>query len=91
MRARPATIEAAATLRDAGFDTGNIGAERLSGADDRVVAARAQSEGRVLITLDRRKRTADRVVEYPVDVSHKHTGGEVHGTGNEGRRRSSYR
>ena len=45
-------IEAATVLRDAGFDAETIRDERLSGADDQVVGARVQREGRVLVTLD---------------------------------------
>jgi predicted nuclease of predicted toxin-antitoxin system len=45
-------IEAARTLCDAGFDAETVPDELLSGADDRVVAAEAQTEGRVLVTLD---------------------------------------
>jgi predicted nuclease of predicted toxin-antitoxin system len=45
-------IEAAKTLCDAGVDAETIGDERLSGADDQVVAARVQWEVRVLVTLD---------------------------------------
>ena len=44
--------EAAAVLRDAGFDAETIWDERLSGAGDEVVAARVQKEERVLVTLD---------------------------------------
>ncbi len=45
-------IEAAATLRDAGFDCDTIRDEFLSGAEDAIVATSVQSEGRVLVTLD---------------------------------------
>jgi predicted nuclease of predicted toxin-antitoxin system len=45
-------IEAATTPRDASFDAETIRDERLSGADDHVVAARVQREGRILVTLD---------------------------------------
>ena len=45
-------VEAATVLRDAGFDAETIQDERLSGADDHVVATRVQSEGRILVTLD---------------------------------------
>ena len=45
-------IEASTTLRDAGFDSDTIQDEFLSGAEDEIVAARVQSEGRVLVTLD---------------------------------------
>jgi predicted nuclease of predicted toxin-antitoxin system len=45
-------IEAATILCDAGFDAETIRDERLSGADDEVVATRVQTEGRVLVTLD---------------------------------------
>jgi predicted nuclease of predicted toxin-antitoxin system len=45
-------VEAAATLRQFGFDAETVWDENLSGADDRVIAARVRSEGRVLLTLD---------------------------------------
>lgn len=45
-------VEAATTLCDAGFDAETIRDERLSGADDHVVADRVQTERRVLVTLD---------------------------------------
>ena len=45
-------VEAAATLRNAGFDAEIIPDERLSGAEDQVVAARVRQEGRTLVTLD---------------------------------------
>ncbi len=45
-------IEAAAALRELGFDAETVWDENLSGADDRVIAARVQREGRILVTLD---------------------------------------
>jgi predicted nuclease of predicted toxin-antitoxin system len=45
-------VEAATILRNAGFDAETIQDERLSGADDHVVAARVQSDRRILVTLD---------------------------------------
>jgi hypothetical protein len=45
-------IEAAATLREAGFDAETIWDEKLSGADDQVVASTSRNEGRNLLTLD---------------------------------------
>jgi predicted nuclease of predicted toxin-antitoxin system len=45
-------VDAAITLLDAGFDAETIRDENLSGVDDQVVAAKVQSEGRVLVTLD---------------------------------------
>ena len=45
-------VEAAATLREFGFDADTVRDENLSGAEDRLIAARARSEGRILITLD---------------------------------------
>lgn len=44
--------EAAATLRDAGFDADSVWDEGLSGFDDRAIADRVRSEGRILLTLD---------------------------------------
>ncbi|MBM3738058.1 MAG: hypothetical protein FJW39_19930 [Acidobacteria bacterium] len=44
--------EAAAVLREAGFDADNVWDEGLAGADDRAIASGIRSEGRVLITLD---------------------------------------
>jgi len=45
-------VEAAATLREAGFDAETIWDEELSGADDLVVAGTSRNEGRILLTLD---------------------------------------
>lgn len=45
-------LEAATTLRDAGFDVETVSDEALSGAADEIVATRVQEESRVLITLD---------------------------------------
>ena len=45
-------IEAAAALREAGFDVETIGDEAMSGATDETVARRARLETRVLVTLD---------------------------------------
>jgi predicted nuclease of predicted toxin-antitoxin system len=45
-------IEAASTLRDCGFDAETVWDEALCGADDSAIAARVQSEDRVLLTLD---------------------------------------
>jgi len=45
-------LEASAVLRERGFDAEPVWDEQLSGADDWVIAARVQSEGRILLTLD---------------------------------------
>lgn len=45
-------IEAAATLREYGFDAQTVWDESLSGATDEVVSAYARAESRVLLTLD---------------------------------------
>ena len=45
-------LEASAVLRERGFDAETVWDEDLSGAEDRVIAARVQSEGRILLTLD---------------------------------------
>ena len=45
-------IEAATTLREAGFDAETIWDEKLSGADDLVVETTSRNEGRILLTLD---------------------------------------
>jgi predicted nuclease of predicted toxin-antitoxin system len=45
--------EAAAQLRDIGFDAHTVHDESLAGANDDVIAETARREGRVLITLDR--------------------------------------
>ena len=45
-------LEAATTLRDAGFDVETVWDEALSGAADEIVATRVQLESRVLVTLD---------------------------------------
>ena len=44
--------EAAATLRDCGFDAETAWDENLSGSDDQTIAARVRNEGRILLTLD---------------------------------------
>ena len=44
--------EAAAILRESGFDAQTVGDEKLSGSDDRILAARVRDEGRILVTLD---------------------------------------
>lgn len=44
--------EAAATLRESGFDAQTVWDENLSGSDDQILAARVRSEGRILLTLD---------------------------------------
>jgi predicted nuclease of predicted toxin-antitoxin system len=44
--------ECAKILRDGGFDADTVADERLTGAEDSVIAARFRAEGRVLITLD---------------------------------------
>jgi len=44
-------VEAAIALQDAGFDAETVVQEHMSGADDKVVAARVKSEERVLVTL----------------------------------------
>jgi predicted nuclease of predicted toxin-antitoxin system len=44
--------EAAAVLREYGFDADTVRDENLSGADDRTIATRARDEGRILVTLD---------------------------------------
>jgi predicted nuclease of predicted toxin-antitoxin system len=45
-------LEAAATLRESGFDVATVLDENLSGSDDQVIAARVRSEDRILLTLD---------------------------------------
>lgn len=45
--------DAAALLREHGFDTDTVNDEGLLGANDDVIASAAVREGRVLITLDR--------------------------------------
>ena len=45
-------VEAAATLRNAGFDVETVPEENLSGLDDETIVARVRGEGRVLLTLD---------------------------------------
>lgn len=45
-------LDAAATLREAGFDVQTVWDEGLAGAGDEIVAKHAQDEQRVLITLD---------------------------------------
>jgi len=44
--------EAAATLREFGFDAESVWDESLVGSDDEGIAARVRNEGRVLLTLD---------------------------------------
>ncbi|MBI1899373.1 MAG: DUF5615 family PIN-like protein [Acidobacteria bacterium] len=44
--------EAAAVLRESGFDAQTVWDEDLSGSDDHLLAARARSESRILLTLD---------------------------------------
>ena len=45
-------VEIAHTLAEAGFEAYTVESEGLSGTDDFVVAERAASENRVLVTLD---------------------------------------
>lgn len=45
-------LEAATTLREAGFDVETVWDEALSGAADELIASRVQKEARVLVTLD---------------------------------------
>ena len=45
-------LESSAVLREHGFDAETVWDEDLSGAEDRVIAARVNSEGRILLTLD---------------------------------------
>jgi predicted nuclease of predicted toxin-antitoxin system len=45
-------VETAALLRAAGQDAKTVHDEKLTGADDAVLAARVRSEWRVLVTLD---------------------------------------
>lgn len=45
-------IEAAATLREAGFDAETVRDEALSGSADEILADRVRSEARVLVTPD---------------------------------------
>lgn len=44
--------ECAAPLRKAGFEADTVADERLTGADDRLIADRSRAEDRVLVTLD---------------------------------------
>lgn len=44
--------EAAAALRECGFDAETVWDESLAGSDDEGIAARVRSEGRILLTLD---------------------------------------
>ena len=44
--------EAAATLRECGFDAETVWDENLAGSDDDGIAARVRGEDRVLLTLD---------------------------------------
>jgi predicted nuclease of predicted toxin-antitoxin system len=45
-------LEAATTLRGAGFDAHTVWDEALSGAADETIAAKVRQKARVLITLD---------------------------------------
>jgi hypothetical protein len=45
-------LEAALTLREAGFAGETVWDEALSGAPDKTIAARIQEEGRIFVTLD---------------------------------------
>ena len=45
-------VEAAAILREAGFDVETVWDEALSGAADEIIPARVKTECRILITLD---------------------------------------
>ena len=45
-------LESSTVLRERGFDAQTVWDEDLSGAEDRVIAARVKSEGRILLTLD---------------------------------------
>lgn len=45
-------VEAAQTLRSAGFGADTVGEENLSGVEDERVATASRSKGRVLVTLD---------------------------------------
>jgi uncharacterized protein (DUF433 family)/predicted nuclease of predicted toxin-antitoxin system len=45
-------VEAAATLRECGFDAETVWDENLSGSDDQMISARVRSEGRILLRLD---------------------------------------
>jgi predicted nuclease of predicted toxin-antitoxin system len=45
-------VEAALVLRTAGFAADTVDDERLSGADDQIIAERVQHERRILVTLD---------------------------------------
>jgi predicted nuclease of predicted toxin-antitoxin system len=45
-------VEAAKILRDAGYAADTVADESLSGSDDKSIAARSRSEGRILVTLD---------------------------------------
>lgn len=44
--------DCAVLLRNAGFEADTVFDERLAGADDAIIASRAQAENRVLVTLD---------------------------------------
>lgn len=44
--------ECAQQLRKLGFDADTVEEEKLSGAEDTIVAATCRAEGRILITLD---------------------------------------
>jgi len=44
--------ECAGILRGGGFEADTVADERLTGAEDSVIAVRSRAEGRVLITLD---------------------------------------
>lgn len=45
-------LQAAAAIREAGFDVESVWDEALSGASDELIASAVQDERRVLITLD---------------------------------------
>lgn len=44
--------ECSSCLRDAGFDSETVAAEKLTGADDSTLFERCQKEDRILLTLD---------------------------------------
>jgi predicted nuclease of predicted toxin-antitoxin system len=45
-------VQAAATLRDSGFDAETVWDENLCGFEDDTISERVRSEGRILVTLD---------------------------------------
>jgi predicted nuclease of predicted toxin-antitoxin system len=45
-------VEAAAVLRDAGFDAETVWDEALAGSEDATIADRVRTEGRILVTAD---------------------------------------